>query len=383
MTMHTRTKGILISAAAAAVLVAAGLAVLAVSGTSRDTGLPGGTAQPAKTLPFFPAEHIRTDTLTKADLVAATGKIAGVFSPNSPYNNGEYDRYVSAAGSAPNALNLFTKWDSPFRADAADKSYARGAIPVVSWESWVDGSPADDANFTLASIAGGAHDDYVRTFAKDVAAYGKPVILRFDHEMNGSWYPWGSGVNGNTAEQYQASWRHVHDIFTEENATNAAWVWSANVVRAIPHGRVPLAGLYPGDDYVDYVGITGYDLGNEPDATALFQPTTDVVRAFTAKPFLLSEIGSVSFAGKSAFITSLFAYVASRPDVAGYIWFQTTTATGATGDYVFDDTAENAAAYAAGVATLPKIAVVHDVVEHVAYGDKPTVTPYTVKNSSR
>jgi beta-mannanase len=42
--------------------------------------------------------------------------------------------------------------------------------------------------------------------------------------MNGDWYPWGKGINGNQLGQYVQAWRHVHDIFAAIHADNVLWV---------------------------------------------------------------------------------------------------------------------------------------------------------------
>ena len=47
--------------------------------------------------------------------------------------------------------------------------------------------------------------------------------------MNGFWFPWNEGVNGNQPGEFVAAWRHVHDIFEAVGATNATWVWCPNV----------------------------------------------------------------------------------------------------------------------------------------------------------
>ena len=75
----------------------------------------------------------------------------------------------------------------------------------------------------------GTHDAYIREFAEDARDWGHPFFLRFNWEMNGNWFPWSEGVNGNQPGEYVAAWRHVHDIFTEVGATNATWVWCPNV----------------------------------------------------------------------------------------------------------------------------------------------------------
>ncbi len=67
--------------------------------------------------------------------------------------------------------------------------------------------------------------------------------------MNAGWFPWGVGTNGNTTTDYVTAWRHIHDIFEQEGATNVRWVWAPNVKPGLP---TPYAELYPGDDYVDW-----------------------------------------------------------------------------------------------------------------------------------
>ena len=73
--------------------------------------------------------------------------------------------------------------------------------------------------------------------------------------MNGSWYPWGVGVNGNQPGQFAAAWQHVHNIFVQQDATNVKWIWA------------PLANfttdpsLYPGNPYVDIIGFSGFNDG--------------------------------------------------------------------------------------------------------------------------
>ena len=79
--------------------------------------------------------------------------------------------------------------------------------------------------FQLADIANGTYDSYIREFAEAARDWGHPFFLRFDWEMNGDWFPWSEGVNGNQPGDYVAAWRHVHDIFTAVGATNATWVW--------------------------------------------------------------------------------------------------------------------------------------------------------------
>ncbi|TLM74721.1 hypothetical protein FDW81_04725 [Pseudarthrobacter sp. NamB4] len=82
---------------------------------------------------------------------------------------------------------------------------------------------------------------------------------------NGNWYPWSEQVNGNSAGDYVAAWRHVHSVVTAAGATNVTWMWNPN----LPYwGSVPLTGLYPGAAYVDAVALDGYNWGNSASSSA-------------------------------------------------------------------------------------------------------------------
>ena len=141
---------------------------------------------------------------------------------------------------------------------------SHGAIPFYSWGSQsIPVSPSlSQPNFQLSDVIEGRHDAYIKKFAEAAKAWGKPFFLRFNWEMNGGWFAWAEGVNGNKAGEYVAAWRHVHDIFTAVGATNATWVWCPNVD---PENQFQdLGALYPGDDYVDWTGLDGYNWGTNP-----------------------------------------------------------------------------------------------------------------------
>ena len=109
------------------------------------------------------------------------------------------------------------------------RSASTAAIPFFSWSSQSIPSGLDEPDFQLADVIAGSYDSYIREFAEGARDWGHPFFLRFDWEMNGNWFPWSEGVNGNQSGEYVAAWRHVHDIFTAVGATNVTWVWCPNV----------------------------------------------------------------------------------------------------------------------------------------------------------
>src|SRR5579859_7274340 len=86
-------------------------------------------------------------------------------------------------------------------------------IPMITWEPWNPERGVNQPDFQLKQITNGTYDTYITTTAKNIRSYGKPVILRFAHEMNANWYPWSGSVNKNTPKDYIAAWRHVYTLF--------------------------------------------------------------------------------------------------------------------------------------------------------------------------
>jgi beta-mannanase len=202
----------------------------------------------------------------------------------------------------------------------------RHSIPEITWEPWdySEGLRRSQPRYTLASIIHGHHDAYVRAWAREMRAYGGPVLLRFAQEMNGNWYPWGK-TNGNLPGQFALAWRHVHNIFAAEHVHNVKWIWSPVARFAVP---IDLS-QYPGNNYVDVIGLTGFNGGTAAfgigwhSFSSLFDPTLATLHRFAPnKPIQISEVGSAERGGsKAAWIAAMFADLRRHPQVTSIIWF--------------------------------------------------------------
>lgn len=221
---------------------------------------------------------------------------------------GRVEAFANAVGKKPNMITLYESFDDAFAAAEVRKIYQYGALPTVRWEPY---------NARLADIAAGKHDTYVTQFAIAVRRLNLPIVLTFAHEMNGHWYPWGTKTN--EAKDFVAAWRHMHQLFVDADAINVIWTWTPNVIN--PVSRTRLAPLYPGDAYVDWIGIDGYfTRSGQKTFKDLFKPTITEVQAFTNKPFLIVETGSESGPMRPKAISDLFASVAAAPHVIGFIY---------------------------------------------------------------
>jgi hypothetical protein len=222
----------------------------------------------------------------------------------------------------------------PFPAQPMENARAYGAIPVLSWASqatpYVPGQ-IGNPEFQLSDVIAGRYDSYIGQFASEARAWGHPFFLRFNWEMNGNWFPWSEGVNGNNPGEFVAAWRHVHDIFAAVGATNATWVWcpyaDSNKKRFSS-----IRPLYPGNRYVDWTCMDGYNWGKTPvnphpwkSFTTIFEPTYKALTTKVApkKPVLLGEMASSTSGGKKgAWIREMFNVLPTEfPRVRGIVWY--------------------------------------------------------------
>lgn len=205
---------------------------------------------------------------------------------------------------------------------------ARSIAPHLTWQPFRDWTEGAVSDFALSTITAGNHDATIDVWASHAAAYAKPLYIRFAHEMNGDWYPWGQGLNGNTPAQYVAAWRYVVDRFRAAGALNVLWSWSPSVVGS--GGQYPLTGLYPGDAYVDLIGMDGYNWGTTGRGDGGWRSFTDVFAttydqlAAHGKPMYVAETNSADLGGdKAKWITSAFlSEIPKRfPNLRGVLLF--------------------------------------------------------------
>ena len=214
------------------------------------------------------------------------------------------------------------------------------ACPMISWRGT-----------RLADILDGSHDALIARAARRLGGLGRPALLRWGWEMNGSWYDWGGARNGGTASGYVRAWRRLHDIFADEGTTNVSWVWSPNWNDSPDEDWNRMARYYPGDRYVDWVGVSGYNLHREtPEALfgAFYRAYADT------RPVMISEVGAVDRGGstKAEWITMFADWVKDHPAVGAVTWFDTDTHYAYSEKWRIDTTAESLAAYRA-MATDP------------------------------
>jgi mannan endo-1,4-beta-mannosidase len=208
-------------------------------------------------------------------------------------------------------VEFYDPFPGVFQRGEAEEAMALHALPLIQ---------LNPRRISMAELAAGAYDSDIRAYAEQVRAFGCKVVLSFGHEMNGWWYPWG--LPDTTPKVFKAAWRHLHTVFAEEHAHNVIWSWdpthqhskSKSGKRAYPAGM-----WFPGNKYVDWIGIDGY-LGAGQTFKDVFGYQLRDLRKMTSKPIYLAETGVGDGPAASRQVTNLFTGIV-RWHLLGLVWF--------------------------------------------------------------
>jgi hypothetical protein len=248
---------------------------------------------------------------------------------NTPWDSNTWNKFESNAGKKVSILHFGQPrpWLRAFEAGPLNLINARGAIPYLDMDSGINIDAGDGYNTTeMAKIANGAYDSSIVTWANAAKAYGKPFLYRWNREMNGLWYDYGKEESRNPGV-FVRSWKHMHDVIAPI-APNVTWVWCPNIDP--DNNKTALTQLYPGDAYVDWTCLDGYNMSTST-ATSwrsfsnLYRSTYDKVVAMAPnKPMLIGEVSSREISGsKAQWITDMLKTQLPNnfPKIKAFSWF--------------------------------------------------------------
>ena len=200
-------------------------------------------------------------------------------------------------------------WEDDWTKGETVADLAAGRIPLISWE------PAD---IDFEDIVSGSLDATIKSRAAGAKALKEKFFLDFAAEMNGD-----EAWSGNNAKLYVDAYRHIHDLFVAAGATNVVWAWCPNVSDTDGTNNATLS-YYPGDDYVDWTGVDGYNWGGSE-----WQSFHDVFKdiypllAAKKKPILIGEMASSETGGnKAEWLNAMIPSLKNDfPWIKGVVWF--------------------------------------------------------------
>lgn len=272
--------------------------------------------------------------LPAGQALARAGVSFGAWTPGSPFG-GQLDatnRLEQSLKRRVEIVNWYQDWgvdESHFRWNVTKA--VRGIrksrrTPMLTWEPY---KPGPWEAYSYDAIISGAHDAYIRWWARKVAKLRKPVYVRMAHEMNGNWYSWGGSVNNNSAAKFRRMWRRVVDITRGAGARNIRWVWCP-LTEDVPNTRGNrFERYYPGQGYVDVLALDGYNWGaGTPEFGGwrtfkrIFAKPYKRIKRLGPQPIWIAEVGSASDGGnKKRWVRNMFRTARRMKRLKAIVWF--------------------------------------------------------------
>jgi beta-mannanase len=265
-----------------------------------------------------------------------------------PIDENRLESLIADTHIPPRIVTFFLQWPQSsdtitFPNITLSAIWSVGAIPCLTWEPMVIEN-GKEKTISHIAISEGRYDPYLRDFARAAGAWGKPMIIRFAHEMNFKRYHWGTSEADyglNSPKIYQNMFKYIVSIFRQEGANNILWAFCPNA-ESIPNpSSDPQAGwnhataYYPGDEFVDILGMDGYNWGTTQTLKdsgwqshwqsfeSIFGSLYRELRAISStKPVIVFETASTHQGGdKGQWIQDAFRS-ADAWNLNGMIWFE-------------------------------------------------------------
>jgi hypothetical protein len=168
---------------------------------------------------------------------------------------------------------------------------------VVYWES----------NYSAAQITAGKADNFLKNWNTQMGAYKQPVYFVVLDEMNLTGeYPYAGNPGA-----FKTAYQHVAGLFSSR--TNVKLAYDPNVSFS-GNPTSNFVAYYPGDNFVDVVGLDGFDFGGQTFSQVFSSSLVAMKSDFPTKPLWILSTGSVD--NDPAFITAAFS-----SGVQGIIFF--------------------------------------------------------------
>lgn len=260
------------------------------------------------------ARFTRTNALAvglMGGIVSATAALAGP-PGNLPF--GVYDPSGAFADDPDVSIeHLFLPWEdvllqSLYDADAYAAERNRSVLATVEPWTWTR-DERNSPETLIEGIQSGAYDDNMTTICSIFGEFRSPVTVRWAHEMEdlSGQFIWA----GWEPDTYIAAFRRMVDV-CRSVAPDLDFMWS-------PLGLEGFEAYFPGEDYVDVVGLSVFGLqpwekeiiGHERTFREILDPRYERALAF-GLPIVVAELG---FVGDSDYVAKWVDDV--RQDVEG------------------------------------------------------------------
>lgn len=252
----------------------------------------------------------------------------GVFEPSAPETMDNLDTLEDKVNSNFSFIIRYQTLDENLPLNGLQKGYDHHKVVELTLQTVRPGLANTQNASLIYDILDGQYDDYLHKYAKQLKSFGHPVLFRLNNEMNGDWCWYSAYYSAKDAELYKALWIYIHTIFVENDVNNVIWVWNPHDVSRPNFKWNHYMAYYPGDQYVDVIGMTGYNTGtyfpgeNWRDFNEIYLPLYTEYSMQFSKPFMITEFGSNSVGGdKVKWIHSMFDNIKQFNNIKVAIWW--------------------------------------------------------------
>ncbi|HBV68772.1 MAG TPA: endoglucanase [Clostridiales bacterium] len=235
----------------------------------------------------------------------------GIFEPTYPHYSYRLKQIETMLDYEFPVVLLYNSFQLPYKTEAMNLAKEQGKVVEYGLYT-VDMVDGKEKDVTL-EILRGEYDEYLEQLAESFNEYDYPVLFRLNNEMNGEWVWYSAHLVGKDTDLFIECWRYIYDKFKEMGVDNLIFVWNPNEKSFPNYAYNHYLNYYPGNEYVDIVGLTAYNTGNyypgeiwRSFAEAYDHFYYDYVRHFK-HPMMITEFSGASAGGdKSMWFDDMF-----------------------------------------------------------------------------
>ena len=217
-------------------------------------------------------------------------------------------------------------YQHPNLSQRLNTAYSYGKVLELTLQT---ASTYDGGNMVY-KILNGEYDEFLRNYAKVIADFGHPVLFRLCNEMNGDWCPYSAYNTSRDTVIFKEFYKYVYSFFEKAGANNVIWIWNPNSVSYPDFQWNDELMYYPGDRYVDIIGMTAYNTGTYywdigERWKEFYELYNDMYHRYSSdygQPLMITEFSSASMGGnKEQWAIHMFEDIEMYDRIKVAVWW--------------------------------------------------------------
>ncbi|SCW78677.1 Glycosyl hydrolase family 26 [Paenibacillus tianmuensis] len=252
----------------------------------------------------------------------------GIFEPTAPKRMDILHALEQKLDYKFNTLILYKSLNTEFPMEELKNAQNDNRLVELTMQTMRFGEPNPSVMYDILS---GKYDEYFTKYAQGLKEFGHPLLFRLNNEMNGDWVPYSAYHYSKDPDLYNEVWKYIYRTFQSQGVNNVLWVWNPNHLDKPGFKWNHSLLYYPGDEFVDVVGLTAYNTGNyypgEKWSTfdELYAPLYADYTKWFEQPLMITEFSSSSVGGdKAKWVDQMFKDIKKYPKLKAAIWWSHT-----------------------------------------------------------